>query len=144
MRPSKEETYLKIAHLMGKLSTCDRALVGCVIVKDGRIISTGYNGSVSGHDHCDDVGHLMNKGHCARTIHAEQNALLQCAKHGISCNGAIMYVTHTPCHICTKLMLQAGISEVVYSESYREEENMFLKYLKYKRITIGGIGLSQD
>lgn len=101
------------------MATCDRLHVGCVLVKDNRIIATGFNGSISKHDHCDDVGHLYNgEGRCIRTIHAEQNAIIQCAKHGISTDGAVAYVTHQPCENCTKFLAQSGIKKVYYRHSY--------------------------
>lgn len=104
-------------------STCDRAFVGCVLVNsDNRIVSTGYNGSVSGNPHCLDVGHTMRDGHCIATIHAEMNALLYCAKEGISVKGCKAYVTHFPCLNCTKALIQAGISAIYYKDAYRVDE----------------------
>lgn len=82
------------AELISKRSTCDRAFVGAVLVKDNRIIATGYNGGVSETDNCNEVGHKMEDGHCIRTVHAEMNALIQCAKEGISTKGTEIYVTH--------------------------------------------------
>ena len=106
--------------MVASRSTCDRALVGCVLVnRDHRIVSTGYNGSVSGNPHCDDVGHTMRDGHCIATIHAEMNAILYCAKEGIPTKGTICYVTHFPCLNCTKALIQAGICEIVYKNDYR-------------------------
>jgi len=100
-------------------ATCDRLHVGAVVVRDKRIIATGYNGSVSGDVHCHDVGcHVVN-GHCMRTIHAESNAILQCAKFGVSTEGAAMYVTHFPCLLCSKQIIQAGIRQLYYAEEYR-------------------------
>lgn len=104
-------------------STCDRAFVGCVLVNsDNRIVSTGYNGAISGNPHCDEVGHTLRDGHCIATIHAEMNALLYCAKEGIAVNGCICYVTHFPCLNCTKSLIQAGISKIYYHEAYRVDE----------------------
>lgn len=106
--------------MVASRSTCDRALVGCVLVnRDHRIVSTGYNGSVSGNPHCDDVGHTMRDGHCIATIHAEMNAILYCAKEGIPTKGTICYVTHFPCLNCTKALIQAGICEIIYKNDYR-------------------------
>ena len=104
-------------------STCDRAFVGCILVnKDNRIVSTGYNGSLSGNPSCDEIGHTMRDGHCIATIHAEMNALLYCAKEGITVKGCKCYVTHFPCLNCTKALLQAGITEIYYKDDYRVDE----------------------
>lgn len=109
--------------MVASRSTCDRAMVGCVLVnRDHRIVSTGYNGSVSGNPHCDDVGHTMRDGHCIATIHAEMNAILYCAKEGIPTKGTICYVTHFPCLNCTKALIQAGICEIIYKDDYRVDE----------------------
>lgn len=122
-RMSWDEYFMEITKLVASRSTCDRALVGCVLVNsDNRIVSTGYNGSVAGNPHCDDVGHTMREGHCIATIHAEMNALLYCAKEGISVAGCKAYVTHFPCLNCTKALIQSGISEIYYLESYRIDE----------------------
>lgn len=118
-----EQYFMNIATLVAERSTCDRAYVGCVLVnKDNRIISTGYNGSISGNLQCDEVGHKMRDGHCIATIHAEMNALLYCAKEGISVKNSICYVTHFPCLNCTKSLIQAGISKIYYKEAYRTDE----------------------
>ena len=109
--------------MVASRSTCDRAMVGCVLVnRDHRIVSTGYNGSVSGNPHCDDVGHTMRGGHCIATIHAEMNAILYCAKEGIPTKGTICYVTHFPCLNCTKALIQAGICEIIYKDDYRVDD----------------------
>lgn len=100
-------------------STCDRAQVGSTIVKDNQILSTGYNGSPAGQPHCSDVGHLMEDGHCIRTIHGEMNAVLMAARHGVSITKAKIYVTHFPCYHCLKSLINAGITEINYSEGYR-------------------------
>ena len=114
---------MKITEMVASRSTCDRAMVGCVLVnRDHRIVSTGYNGSVSGNPHCDDVGHTMRDGHCIATIHAEMNAILYCAKEGIPTKGTICYVTHFPCLNCTKALIQAGICEIIYKDDYRVDE----------------------
>lgn len=104
-------------------STCDRAFVGCVLVnKDHRIISTGYNGSVAGNPHCSEVGHTMRDGHCIATIHAEMNALLYCAREGISVKDSTAYITHFPCLNCTKALIQAGIKAIYYQKGYRIDD----------------------
>ena len=123
MRKSWDSYFMKITEMVASRSTCDRAMVGCVLVnRDHRIVSTGYNGSVSGNPHCDDVGHTMRDGHCIATIHAEMNAILYCAKEGIPTKGTICYVTHFPCLNCTKALIQAGISEIIYKDDYRVDE----------------------
>lgn len=119
-RKSWKEYFMNLAQGISERGTCDRAYVGCVLVnKDNRIVSTGYNGSISGNPHCDQVGHTMREGHCIATIHAEMNALLYCAKEGISVKNSTCYVTHFPCLNCTKALIQAGISKIYYREGYR-------------------------
>ncbi|MFR6436591.1 MAG: deoxycytidylate deaminase [Peptoniphilaceae bacterium] len=123
MRKSWDTYFMQITEIVASRSTCDRAFVGCVLVnKDHRIVSTGYNGSVAGNPHCDDVGHTMRDGHCIATIHAEMNALLYCAKEGIPTKDTVCYVTHFPCLNCTKALIQAGIREVVYKNAYRVDD----------------------
>ena len=119
-RLSWNEYFMEICEMVAQRSTCDRAFVGCVLVnKDNRIVSTGYNGSIGGNPHCDEIGHTMRDGHCIATIHAEMNALLYCAKEGISVKDSKAYVTHFPCLNCTKALIQAGISEIYYKNDYR-------------------------
>ena len=108
-RPSWDEYFMGIALQVARRSTCSRAHVGAVIVRDRRILTTGYNGAPSGLSHCDDVGHLLVDGHCVRTIHAEQNAIVQAGYLGVSVRGSILYVTHQPCLTCAKLIINAGI-----------------------------------
>lgn len=107
------------SHLLALRSTCTRLSVGATIVRDRRIMAGGYNGSISGGDHCIDQGCYVVDNHCVRTIHAEMNALLQCAKYGVSVNGAEMYVSHFPCLQCTKSIIQAGISTLYYAKDYK-------------------------
>lgn len=122
-RQSWEEYFMNIADLVSERSTCDRAYVGCVLVNnDHRIVSTGYNGSISGNPQCDEIGHTMRDGHCIATIHAEMNALLSCAKHGISTKDSTCFVTHFPCLNCTKALIQAGIKKIYYRQAYRMDE----------------------
>jgi dCMP deaminase len=121
MRPDWDSYFLKIAAAVSERSTCDRALVGCVLVLDKRILTTGFNGSPAGQPHCDEVGHLMIEGHCVRTIHAETNAIIQAALHGVTTRGATCYVTHFPCLNCTKVLINAGITRLVYSVAYRKD-----------------------
>jgi dCMP deaminase len=106
-----------------------------VLVRDKRILTTGFNGSPSGQPHCDEVGHLMVDGHCVRTIHAEMNAIIQAALHGVSTRGATCYVTHFPCINCTKALLNAGIVRLVYSIAYRQDENA-LEFLRVAGVEI--------
>ena len=122
MRTGWDCYFLEIARQAATRASCDRARVGCVLVVDRQIIATGYNGSVSGDAHCDEVGHLMEEGHCRRTVHAEMNAVAQAAKRGVSINGARAYVTHFPCWDCFKVMVNAGVKSIVYDESYRINE----------------------
>jgi dCMP deaminase len=118
MRKSWNEYFMDQAELVKERATCDRLHVGCVIVRDNRAVASGYNGSISGHEHCDEDGHLMFEGGCKRTIHAEMNALLQCAKYGIPTDGATAYVTHYPCPDCMRSLNQAGIKKVYYKHYY--------------------------
>lgn len=116
-----KQYFMMQALVIAQRSTCNRALVGSVLVKDKRIIGTGYNGSVSGQPHCDDVGHQMVDGHCVRTIHSEMNSLIQCAKNGVSTDNTEIYVTHFPCYNCTKALVQAGVKKVNYYFNYRDD-----------------------
>jgi len=135
MRPDWDSYFLKIAFAVSERSTCDRALVGCVLVLEKRILTTGFNGSPAGLPHCEEVGHLMVDGHCVRTIHAETNAIIQAALHGVSTKGSTCYVTHFPCINCTKALINAGITRLVYCNNYRIDENA-LAFLKAAKIEI--------
>ena len=110
--------FMRIAKQVATRATCDRKHVGAVIVKDKNILATGYNGSISGMPHCDEMGHMMENDHCVATIHAEANAILQAAKHGTSINGADIYITASPCWSCFKLIANAGIRRVFFGEFY--------------------------
>jgi dCMP deaminase len=112
--------FMKIALQVGSRATCDRKHVGAVIVKDKHILATGYNGSISGMPHCDDVGHMMENDHCVATIHAEANAVLQAARHGTAIDGSDIYITASPCWNCFKLLANAGIKRIFYGEFYRD------------------------
>ncbi|WP_079530335.1 ComE operon protein 2 [Halobacillus hunanensis] len=118
-RISWNQYFIAQSYLLKSRSTCERLAVGAVIVRDKRMIAGGYNGSVSGGVHCVDDGCYVIDGHCVRTIHAEMNALLQCAKFGVATEQAEIYVSHFPCLHCTKAIIQAGIKAVYYSEDYR-------------------------
>ena len=136
-RPSWDEYFMEICRAVAKRATCDRGKSGCVIVRDKRILVTGYVGSPMGLPHCDEVGHLMKtfihedgtqSQHCLRTTHAEQNAICQAAKLGISIDESIIYVKMTPCSTCAKMIINAGIKRIVCEKKYhagQESEEMF-------------------
>jgi len=123
-RPSIDEYFMEIASVVAKRSTCLRNHVGALFVKNKRILSTGYNGAPSGLDHCDVVGcareNVASGTHheLCRAVHAEQNAIIQAALHGISIEGATLYCTHQPCILCAKMMINARVMKVVYQQSY--------------------------
>ena len=144
-RISGDQYFLGQARLVALRSTCTRLMVGAVIVRENRIIASGYNGSVADGDHCIDDGCYIVDGHCVRTVHAEANALLQCAKFGVATNDTDLYVTHFPCLQCCKQIIQAGIKRVYYEEDYRnhelaiqlfEEANVSLHKIELKDISI--------
>jgi dCMP deaminase len=127
-RPSWDEYFLELADAASKRATCSRGKSGCVIVRDKQVLATGYVGSPAGLPHCDEVGHLMKKviqengnitSHCVRTVHAEQNAICQAAKRGISIDGATLYNRMTPCRTCTMLLINCGIKRVVCERKYQ-------------------------
>lgn len=115
MRASWDEYFGAMAALVATRATCPRLSVGCVLVRDRRVISTGYNGSLPGSPHCDEVGCLMVNDHCERTIHAEANAILFAARAGISTEGATAYVTHEPCSNCRKMLITAGVTDIAFA-----------------------------
>ena len=121
-RVSWEQYFMNIAKQVATRSTCDRKHVGSLIVRDKMILSTGYNGSIRGMPHCDEVGHMMENGHCVATIHAETNAILQAAKNGVMINGAEVYITASPCWPCFKMIANAGIKKIFYGEFYRDDK----------------------
>lgn len=125
-RLSWDHYFLAQALLIANRATCKRAKVGAVLVKDNKVIATGYNGSVSGTEHCLEQECLVVDGHCVRTIHAEVNAILQGAERGIP-RGFTAYVTHFPCLHCSKQLLQVGCKRVVYIHEYRIDE--YAQYL---------------
>ena len=137
VRPSWDEYFMEIARTVAKRATCDRGKSGCVIVRDRQILVSGYVGSPKGLPHCDEVGHLFKKvlhddgsitNHCMRTVHAEQNAICQAAKLGISLNEATLYCKMTPCRTCAMLIINCGIRRVVCEKKYHagtESEEMF-------------------
>lgn len=138
-RPNWDEYFIEISNAVAKRATCDRGRSGVVIAKDKRLLVTGYVGSPIGIPHCDDVGHQMKSvthedgkvtQHCMRTTHAEQNAICQAAKFGISIDGATIYCKMTPCSTCAKMIINAGLKRVVCQKKYHageESEGLFCK-----------------
>lgn len=122
MRANWDEYFMSIARQVATRSTCSRKHVGALIVRDRMILATGYNGSLRGLDHCDDVGHLMEGGHCVRTVHAEANAIVSAARSGTSLEGATFYVTASPCFNCFKLIANAGVKKICFGEFYRDDK----------------------
>jgi len=129
MRPSWDGYFMNITKVVGLRSTCLKRKVGAIIVKDSRVLSTGYNGAPKGIEHCEKVGCLRKKlkvpsgqrHELCRGLHAEQNAIIQAAWHGVKIEGATMYATYQPCIICVKMMINAGIKRLVYEGSYPDE-----------------------
>ena len=119
-RVSWDEYFMNIAREVSTRSTCDRKFVGAVIVRRQSILATGYNGCIRGLPHCDEEGHLMEDGHCVRTVHAEANAIVQAARNGVRIDGADVYVTASPCWGCFRLIANAGVRRIVFGEFYRD------------------------
>ena len=113
---------MNIAREVSTRSTCDRKFVGSAIVRDKCILATGYNGSIRGLPHCDEEGHLMEEGHCVRTVHAEANAIVQAARNGVRIDGAFIYVTASPCWGCFRLIANSGIVRIAFGEFYRDQK----------------------
>ena len=128
VRPSWQEYFMEITELVAKRSTCCRRAVGAIIVKDKRILSTGYNGAPAGVRHCIDIGCLREqlgvasgeRHELCRGIHAEQNAIIQAALHGVSIAGGTLFCTNLPCAICAKMIINAGIRTIYYKEGYAD------------------------
>lgn len=116
-RPTWDEYFKEIVQVTAKRSPCDRLHVGCLLVRDNRIISQGYNGFLPGLEHIS----IVRDGHEQATVHAEQNAIADCARRGVSCEGCCAYITHYPCIICCRLLLAAGIKEIKYINDYRND-----------------------
>jgi len=116
--------FMNIARQAATRATCDRKHVGAVIVRDRTILSTGYNGSIRGMPHCDEIGHMIENTHCVATVHAEANAIIQAAKNGVRIDGAEIYTTASPCWNCFKLIANAGIGAIYYGEFYRDERSI--------------------
>lgn len=117
-RPSWNEYFKEITNATAKRSPCHRLQVGCILVLDHRIISQGYNGFLPGCPHQS----IIRDNHEQATVHAEQNALCDCAKRGVSCNGAVAYISHYPCLICTRLLLASGITHIYYINDYKNDD----------------------
>ncbi|OGX16457.1 MAG: cytidine deaminase [Omnitrophica WOR_2 bacterium RBG_13_41_10] len=144
-RPSWDEYFLEVARLVAKRATCLRRRVGAVLVKDKKIVATGYNGAPSGLKHCIDIGCIREKlkipsgerHELCRGLHAEQNVILQAALYGASTKGSTLYVTNQPCVICAKMLINAGIKEIVISDGYPDKlSKKFLKDAKIKITTL--------
>lgn len=128
-RPSWEEYFMEIIRLVARRSSCLRRQVGAALVKDKNILATGYNGTPSGITHCAEVGCLREqmrvpsgeRHELCRGLHAEQNAIIQAAKHGVNISGATLYCTNFPCIICTKMIINSGLSRIVYLDGYPDE-----------------------
>jgi dCMP deaminase len=137
VRPSWDDYFMEVANTIAKRATCDRGRSGCVIARDSQLLVTGYVGSPTGLPHCDEVGHQFKKvihedesvtQHCVRTVHAEQNAICQAARLGVSLQGATLYCRMTPCRVCAMLIINCGIARVVCEKKYHagaESEAMF-------------------
>lgn len=141
-RVSWDRYFMNLAVQAATRSTCPRKHVGAIIVRDRAVLSTGYNGSVRGAPHCDDAGCMMENGHCVRTVHAEANAIIQAARHGVRLDGASIYVTASPCFSCFKLIANAGIRAVYYGELYRDERILLLA--EDAGIGMHALGLEDD
>ena len=135
--------FMMQAIMLASRSTCTRLHVGAVVVKDGRMIASGYNGSVSGTPHCSEVGDLVVDGHCIRAVHAEQNALMQLAKMGIAAEGAEIYVTDFPCVHCTKFLLQAGIKKINYLRNYNNDD-FAMSLITTKQVALQQVQITTD
>ncbi len=126
-RPSWDQYFLRMARLAATRATCPRRRVGAILVRDYRVLATGYNGSIAGAPHCDDAGCLIvirdGRESCERTVHAELNAILQCASNGVASVGSTMYCTDFPCVNCAKAMVQAGVRRVVYLADYPDQNS---------------------
>lgn len=126
-RPDLDEYFMEIASVVAKRSTCLRNRVGALFVKNKRLLTTGYNGAPAGIQHCDEVGCAREgvasgtRHELCRAVHAEQNAIIQAALHGVSIEGATLYCTHQPCILCAKMLINAKVSRVVYSQAYPDD-----------------------
>ena len=134
MRPSWDDYFMEIADVVATRSTCVRRRVGAILVKDKRILATGYNGVPAGIKHCGEAGCLREKleipsgerHELCRGLHAEQNAIIQCAVHGVNLQGAVLYSTTQPCVLCSKMLINAGIKTIVFRGAYPDELSLSL------------------
>jgi dCMP deaminase len=135
-RKSWDHYFLEIAEVVASRSTCPRLHVGCVIVKNRHIVSTGYNGSIHGHEHCEDIGCLIDpNGRCIRTLHAEENAVLHAERESLQ--DATAYITHEPCEKCAKTLAQAGVKRIIFANGYPNQWNKhFLKGIEVLQLSI--------
>ena len=134
-RPSWDEYFLQLADLVSSRGTCQRLKVGAILVKDRKIISTGYNGSPRKTPDCFDEGCLMRGGHCVRTVHAEENTVAQAAYHGVTTEGSTLYTNWLPCYECAKVLINAGIKRIVFRQIYRPDPET-RKLLRQAKITL--------
>jgi dCMP deaminase len=143
-RPSYDEYFMEMAHVVAKRSTCLRRKVGAILVKEKHILSTGYNGAPKGLKHCAETGCLREdqnipsgeRHELCRGLHAEQNAIIQAAVFGVSIKGSVLYCTNTPCVVCVKMLINAGVTEIIYAGEYPDElakQLMSESTLKIKR-----------
>ncbi|MFA6469169.1 MAG: dCMP deaminase family protein [Bacteroidota bacterium] len=137
-RVNWHEYFMNIAEQVATRSTCSRKHVGAVIVRDKTILSTGYNGSLRGAPHCDEIGHDIENDHCVRTVHAEANAVAQAAKHGVRIDESEIYVTASPCLTCFKLIANSGIQKIYYKEFYRDDR--ITEYARQAGVTLVYMG----
>jgi dCMP deaminase len=134
MRPSWDEYFKEIVQVTAKRSPCERLQVGCLLVKDNRIVSQGYNGFLPGCQHQS----IVRDGHEQATVHAEQNAISDCAKRGVSCEDCTAYITHYPCIICCRILLAAGITKIKYINDYHNDE-LVKHFTKMMNVSIEAI-----
>lgn len=140
MRTNWTDYFMNIAKQAATRASCDRKHVGCVLVVDKQLIATGYNGAIAGMENCDEIGHLMEDGHCVRTVHAEMNAVAQAAKRGVAIAGATAYVTASPCWPCFKVLVNAGVKRIVFAEFYRDDR----MYAAAKKLGVDIVDLSAN
>lgn len=134
-RASWSEYFMRMSQLVASRSTCPRRAVGAVVVREHRVIATGYNGAPAGQPHCTDVGCLIEQDHCVRTIHAELNALLQCSRYGIATQGTDIYCTDMPCRHCARALIQSGIRQIFYLRTYDSPETHTLMEANNVKLT---------
>jgi dCMP deaminase len=137
-RSSWDKYFMDIAKQVATRATCDRKHVGALLVRDRIILSTGYNGSIRGLPHCDEVGHMLENDHCVATVHAEANAIIQAAKNGVRIDGATIYTTASPCWPCFKLIANAGVTRIVFGEFYRD--GRIFEYATRLNLELTGLG----